>query len=47
MPLILFNIDVLISITDFTLTETNYQVVLARRLKGLSDKEESFPKDRE
>lgn len=47
MLLILFNIDVLISATDFTLTDSKDQVVLARRLKGVSDKEESFPKEGE
>lgn len=44
MLLILFNIDVLISATDFTLTDSKDQVVLSRRLKVVSDKEESFPK---
>lgn len=47
MLLILFNTDVLISTTDFTLTDSKDQVVLARRLKGVSDKEESFPKEGE
>lgn len=47
MLLIFFNIDVLISATDFTLTDSKDQVVLARRLKGVSDKEELFPKEGE
>lgn len=45
MLLIFFNKNVLISATDFTLTDSKDQVVLARRLKGVSDKEESFPKE--
>lgn len=47
MLLILLYIDVLISTTDFTLTDSKDQAVLARRLKGVSDKEESFPKEGE
>lgn len=42
MLLILLYIDVLISTTD-----SKDQAVLARRLKGVSDKEESFPKEGE
>lgn len=35
MLLILFNINVLISTTDFSLTDSKDQVVLAKKLKGV------------